>query len=68
MGSGVLFLSRCERNNEINEFLDVSSVRSPPSECFVPLATSSGCFLFPVLMDVSLCSARLLLVFVACFG
>ena len=68
MGSGVLFLSRCERNNEINEFLDVSSVSSSPSECFVPLTTSSGCFLFPVLMDGSLCSDRLLLIFVAGFG
>jgi len=68
MGSGVLFLSRCERNNEINEFLDVSSVSSSPSECFVPLTTSSGRFLFPVLMDGSLCSDRLLLIFVACFG
>jgi hypothetical protein len=69
MGSGVLFLSRCERNNEINEFLDVSSVSSPTSEWFVPLVTRSGCFLFPVLMDGPSCSgpARLL-IFVGCFG
>lgn len=68
MGSGVLFLSRCERNNEINEFLDVSSVSSSPSDCFVPSTTSSSCFLFPLLMDGSLCSDRLLLIFVPCFG
>jgi hypothetical protein len=61
MGSGALFLSRCERNNDIDELFVAS-----PSNCFVPLTTLC-CSLFPLTNGSSPCFAILLLTLVVCF-
>jgi hypothetical protein len=58
MGSGALFLSRCERNNDIDELFVAS-----PSNCLVPLTTLC-CSLFPL---TSPCFAILLLTLAVCF-
>jgi hypothetical protein len=63
-----LFLSRCERNTEINEFLAASSVSLPPSEQLMPVATSIDCLLIPVPRGSLVCSPILLLTLIVCLG
>ena len=63
-----LFLSRCERNTEINEFLVASSVSLPPLEQLMPLATWVDCLLVPVPRGGSVCSPILLLTLFICLG
>jgi hypothetical protein len=63
-----LFLSRCERNNEINEFLAASSVSLPPSERLMPVATLIDCLLIPVPRGSLGFSPVVLLTLIVCLG